>query len=156
MKNLNYYNIIKFVLVIIGVASSFLLFKGPAVTQGPAAIAEFRESAEMDFAIWFTIGLLILAVLIVVVFFFYSLIIQPKKTVLSIIGLLVCFIIYMGFSLMGTSDNVQSLALKGDKISQGVVDTTSAGIYTIGFCLVAGFIVILAGPFMGRYRSYKK
>jgi len=70
MKNLNFINIFKFALVIIGVGSSFLLFNGPAVTQGPAALAEFRESAEMDFAIWFTIGLLIFAMAVVVGFFY--------------------------------------------------------------------------------------
>lgn len=156
MKNLNYFNVLKFALVIIGVASCFLLFKGPSVAQGPAAIAEFRDSAEMSFAIWFTIGILALAVFVVVAFFLWALILQPKKTILSIIGLIVCFVIYSAFSLIGTSDNVQSLALKGDKISQGVVDTTSAGIYTIAFCLIAGFVVILAGPIMGRYRSFKK
>jgi len=156
MKNLNFINILKFALVIIGVGSSFLLFNGPAVTQGPAAIAEFRESAEMDFAIWFTIGLLIFAMAVVVGFFIWSLIIQPKKTIISIIGLVVCFLVYLVFMGIGTTDTVQSLALKGNTISQGVVDTTSAGIYTIAFCLIVGFVVILIGPFLGRYRSYKK
>jgi len=156
MKNLNYLNLIKFALVTVGVAASFLLFNGPSVTAGPAAIAEYRESAEMDFAIWFTIGLLIFAMAVVIGFFAWSLILQPKKTIISIIGLVVCFIVYVVFMGIGTTDTVQTLALKGDKISQGVVDTTSAGIYTIAFCLVVGFIVIIIGPFLGRYRSYKK
>jgi len=156
MKNLNYLNLIKFALVTVGVGASFLLFNGPSVTAGPAAIAEYRESAEMDFAIWFTIGLLIFAMAVVIGFFAWSLILQPKKTIISIIGLVVCFIVYVVFMGIGTTDTVQTLALKGDKISQGVVDTTSAGIYTIAFCLVVGFIVIIIGPLLGRYRSYKK
>ncbi|MBM3454521.1 MAG: hypothetical protein FJX80_05160 [Bacteroidetes bacterium] len=156
MKNLNYINLLKFSLVIVGVGASFFLFNGPSVTEGEAAMAEFRESLEMDVAIWFTIGLMIFAISIVVAFFIWSLIIQPKKTILSIIGLAVCFLVYGIFMGIGTSDNVQSLALKGDKISQGVVNTTSAGIYTIIFCLVVGFLVILIGPFFGRYRNYKK
>lgn len=156
MKNLNYFNLLKFALVIVGVGASFLLFSGPSVTDGPAAIAEYRESAEMGFAIWFTIGLLIFAVAVVVGFFIWSLIIQPKKTIISIIGLVVCFVVYVVFISIGTSDTVQTLALRGDKIPQGAVDTTSAGIYTVGVCLIVGFIVIAIGPFIGRYRSYRK
>ncbi len=156
MKNLNYFNLLKFALVIVGVGASFLLFSGPAVTDGPAALAEYRESAEMSFAIWFTIGLLVFAVAVVVGFFIWSLIIQPKKTIISIIGLVVCFVVYMVFIIIGTSDTVKTLALRGDKIPQGAVDTTSAGIYTVGVCLIVGFIVIAIGPFIGRYRSYRK
>ena len=156
MKDLNIFALLKFALVAIGVGACLLLFSGPAVTEGPAAIEKFRESSQMNFAIWFTIGILIFGIAVVVGFFIWSIVIQPKKTLMSIIGLLVCVVVYSLFSALGTSDTIESLALKGDKVTQGMVNTTSAGIYTIAFCLIAGFIVIIFSPLLGRYRSYKK
>lgn len=156
MKNLNYINILKFALVLIGVGSSLFLFLGPSATESVAVRLEFSESLEMNVAIWYSIGLLVFAMLIVVGFFVWSLIIQPKKTLISIIGLIVCFIVYFIFLGIGTSDTAQTLSLKESTISQGIVNTTSAGIFTIIFCTIVGFLVILIGPFFGRYRNYRK
>jgi hypothetical protein len=58
----------------------------------------------------------------------------------------------MIFYLLGTTDTTDTLALR-NPVSDGVVLTTTAGLYTIGVTLFVGFVVIIAGPFMGRLRK---
>jgi hypothetical protein len=38
-------------------------------------------------------------------------------------------------------------------VSQGIVNTTTAGIWTIMVGMLIGALVIIAGPFMGRFRK---
>jgi hypothetical protein len=53
---------------------------------------------------------------------------------------------------MGTTDTTDTLLLK-NPVSQGVVDTTTAGVYTIMVGMAIGVLVIVLGPLMGRYRK---
>lgn len=152
-KNLNLLlRIFHYTLIIVGVGLSLLLFSGPAVTDSKDVLEKFRESIEMNAAIYFLLFIIILGILIILGFFAMQLIISPKKTILSIIGIVVSLVIYLIFFILGTTDTTDTLALR-NPVSDGVVLTTTAGLYTIGVSLIVGLIVIIAGPFMGRLRK---
>jgi hypothetical protein len=151
-KNINVLMLVRFLLVIVGVGSSFLLFNGPSVADGKAAVAEYRESGELGFVINYTIGLICLGILVIIGFFAYSLVIQPKKTIFSIFGLIVSMLVFFLIFAIGTSDSQESLALRM-QTGQSSINLASAGIYTIGLCLLVGFFAIILGPLMGRYRK---
>jgi hypothetical protein len=89
---------------------------------------------------------------IVLLFFFLELISRPKKTIIAILGIVVSLVIYLIINAMGTSDTTDTLLLK-NPVSQGVVDTTTAGVYTIMVGMAIGVLVIVLGPLMGRYRK---
>ncbi len=144
--------IFKITLITVGVVLSILVWGGPAVTDSKAVLEKFRESTEMNAAMYFLFFILILGILVILGFFLLQLILSPKKTVLSIIGIFISLIVYMIFFFAGTTDNTDTLALK-NPVSDGVVLSTTAGLYTIGVCLLVGLIVIIAGPFMGRLRK---
>ena len=144
--------LVRFALVLVGVGSSFLLFNGPSVADGKAAVAEYRESGELGFVINYTMGLIILGISVILGFFVYSLILQPKKTIFSIFGLIVSLVVFFLIFSIGTSDTQESLALRM-QTGQGSINLASAGIYTIGLCLLVGFLAIILGPLMGRYRK---
>lgn len=152
-KNLNLLlRIFHYTLIIVGVGLSLLLFSGPAVTDSKEVLEKFRESTEMNAAIYFLLFIIILGILIILGFFVMQLIISPKRTILSIIGIVVSLVIYLIFFILGTTDTTDTLALR-NPVSDGVVLTTTAGLYTIGVSLIVGLIVIIAGPFMGRLRK---
>lgn len=152
-KNLNLFlRIFHYTLIIVGVGLSLLLFSGPAVTDSKDVLEKFRESTEMNAAIYFLLFIVILGIFIILAFFALQLIISPKKTILSIIGIVVSLVIYLIFFVSGTTDTTDTLALR-NPVSDGVVLTTTAGLYTIGVSLLVGLIVIIAGPFMGRLRK---
>ncbi len=152
-KNLNLFlTVLKFALVGIGVGVSLFLFGGPNVTDGIEAVEEYREGPQMGAAIWFTIAVLLACVAIVFIFFFAQLITNTKKTVMAIIGIVVALIIYLVMYSAGTTDTTNTLALR-HPVEQGVVNSTSAGIYTVLAGLSVGILVIIVGPFMGRYRK---
>jgi hypothetical protein len=85
-------------------------------------------------------------------FFFLELISRPKKTIIAILGIFVSLIVYFILIGIGTSDTTDTLLLK-NPVSQGVVDTTTAGVYTIMVGMAIGVLVIVLGPLMGRYRK---
>ena len=145
-------SIISYILIAIGVVSSLLVIGGPNVTAGKEVLEKFRESTEMSLAINYMIFILIAGIALVIIFFVFQLATQPKKTLVSILGLIVAAIIYVIFLSAGTSDTSESLALK-NPVSVEVVKHTTAGLYTVGVSLVVGLLVIVAGPLMGRFRK---
>ncbi len=147
-----YINILKYVLATVGVIGSALLFFGPNVTEGTEAVEKFREGSTMNFAIYFTFFILLAAVGIVLLFFVSSLITNTKRTVMSIIGILISVIVYLVISLMGTTDTTDTLLLK-NPVSQSVVDSTTTGIYTIFVAIGAALLAVILGPLMGRLRK---
>ncbi len=153
-KNLNVISqILKYLFIIIGcILSVWIIISGPAVTEGKDAIEKFSESLQMNAAIYFMLFILLTGGVMVLGFFLFQIIQSPKRTILSIIGIVISLIIYMIFYLLGTSDTTETLALR-NPVSDGVVLTTTAGLYTIGVTLFVGFVVIIAGPFMGRLRK---
>jgi hypothetical protein len=145
-------NIIKFGLGGLGVVLSMLLFYAPNVSAGTEAVEAYRDGAQMSYAIWFTFALMFLLLGIVLLFFFLELISRPKKTIIAILGIFVSLIVYFILIGIGTSDTTDTLLLK-NPVSQGVVDTTTAGVYTIMVGMAVGVLVIVLGPLMGRYRK---
>jgi len=154
-KKLNLFlTILKFSVSIIGVALSVLvIFNAPNVSEGMEAVETYRDtSVAFGGAIWFTIIIMFALMGFVLIFFLLSLITNTKQTVISIIGILIFLGIYVVINLIGTSDTNESLALRNE-VSPGVIGTTSAGIYTILIGMVIGVLVIVLGPFMGRFRK---
>lgn len=143
--------ITRYALVLIGVGLSVMLFSGPTVADGKAAMTEFRESGSMS-AIYYTLFIIVTAVVAVLGFFMYQIAMQPKKTLLSIVGIVVAFVLYFVMYFSGSSDTMKSLALRHEA-SDSVIAATSAGVYTIGICLAVGVLVVVFGPLMGRYRK---
>jgi uncharacterized membrane protein len=145
--------IFQYLSIAVGVVLSILiLMSGPSVADGKEAIEKFRESAEMNAAIYFILFILLTGGAMVIGFFIFQIIQSPKRTILSIIGIVLSLIVYMIFYLLGTSDTKDTLALR-NPVSDGVVLTTTAGLYTVGILLFVGLVVIIAGPFMGRLRK---
>jgi drug/metabolite transporter (DMT)-like permease len=145
-------NVFRILLVVVGVGLSLMLFSGPAVTDGKDLIEAFRESSKMNAAIYFTFFILIAAVVFVLGFFLLQLVVNPKKTIMAIIGIVISIVVYIIFYFGGTTDSNETLALR-NKVSDGVILTTTAGLYTVGVILVIGVLVVIAGPLMGRYRK---
>lgn len=145
-------SIISYILIAIGVVSSLMIIGGPNVTAGKDVLEKFRESMEMSLAINYMIFIVIAGIALVILFFIYQLATQPKKTLISILGLILAAVIYFIFLTAGTSDTTDTLALK-NPVSIDVVRHTTAGLYTIGVSLIVGLLVIVAGPLMGRYRK---
>jgi hypothetical protein len=145
--------IFQYLSIAVGVVLSILiLMSGPSVADGKEAIEKFRESAEMNAAIYFILFILLTGGAMVIGFFIFQIIQSPKRTILSIIGIVLSLIVYMIFYLLGTSDTKDTLALR-NPVSDGVVLTTTAGLYTVSILLFVGLVVIIAGPFMGRLRK---
>ena len=146
-------NALKFSIAIVGVVLSLFLFNAPNVVAGTEAVETYRDgSVIFSSAIWFTIIIFFALCAFVLLFFFVQLISNPKRTVISILGILIFLGIYLVISLMGTTDTNETLALR-NQVSSGVLNTTSAGIYTIIIGMFAGLLVVILGPFMGRYRK---
>jgi hypothetical protein len=145
-------SIIKFGLGGVGVVLSVLLFFAPNVSEGTEVVEAYREGPQMSYAIWYTIILMLALLGIVVVFFLLQIVTDTKKTVIAIAGIMVSVVIYLICLSAGTSDTTDTLLLK-NPVSQGIVNTTTAGIWTIMVGMLIGALVIIAGPFMGRFRK---
>lgn len=145
-------NILKFGLVAIGVILCLLIINGPNAEQPILEQETFREGASLGAAISYSGLLLFACAAVVVLFFVVQLITNTKRTVFSIIGIIVAFVIYFVISMMGTSDDNASLALR-DPVSLSTINSTSAGLYTVIIGLVISVLVIVLGPFMGRMRK---
>ena len=106
------------------------------------------------FAINYVIFVIGLALLGVIGFFLYQLVIRPKITALSILGLLISASLFLILYFVGSSETWSELQLKPSKGTPQAISLASAGIYTIGICLFIGVMSIVLGPLMGRYRKY--
>jgi hypothetical protein len=145
-------NTIKFVLSGVGVLACILVINGPNTNAGSQVVEEFRDGFEMSFAMLFTIAVIFACVAMIIAFFVIHFISQPKKTALSIMGILVSFVVYMVFYVGGTSDTSKSLLLKNE-VSDGVVLTTTAGIYTTFVALAVAVLVIILLPIYNRFKK---
>jgi hypothetical protein len=145
-------NAIKFVLSGVGVLACILVINGPNTNAGSQVVEEFRDGFEMSFAMLFTIAVIFACVAMIIAFFVLHFISQPKKTALSIMGILVSFVVYMVFYIAGTSDTSKSLLLKNE-VSDGVVLTTTAGLYTTFVALAVAVLVIILLPIYNRFKK---
>ena len=151
-------NISKFVLGFLGVSLCVWLVAAEYPESGEELekINAFVKDSPASFSALDYVNFLIGAALITVIgFFIYQLIIRPKQTGLSILGLLVSASVFLVLYLVGSADTVEKLQLDPEKVNLGAntIAVTTAGIYTIGICLLIGVMAIVLGPLMGRYRK---
>lgn len=148
MNNLaKFTNYGKVALAVIGVVACLFLFGGPNTNANNVSeVTEFREGAKMTFATMFTIFILVACVALVLIFFVAQLISNPKKTLMSIIGIVVALVIYIVIWAAGTSDTDKSLGLVESigSVSQGTINATTAGLWTVFIGLLAAVGVIIA------------
>jgi amino acid transporter len=154
-KKLNLFmSILKIGLVAIGVILSLFIIGGPNMEATVEAQETFREGASMSLATSFTGFIIFASIGLILLFFVVQLITNPKKTVMSIIGLLVALVLYLIFLMIGTSDTNESLALLEDvQVAQGTIASSSAGLYTVISGVVIALLVAVFGPLFGRYRK---
>jgi hypothetical protein len=154
-KKLNLFmNILKFGLVAVGVIACILVITGPNMEATLEDQEAFREGASLGLAINYTMLIIMASVAVVLFFFVVQLITNTKRTVMSIIGILVALVLYLIFWAMGTSDTNESLALLEDvQVEQGTIATTTAGLYTALVGLFVGLLVWFLSPLMGRMRK---
>ncbi len=157
MKNdlTKWMNILKVALAVIGIGVCLLLFGGPNNTAELSEVESFRDGAKMGAATWYTIIVLFSCVALVLFFFVRQLISNPKKTLFSIIGIVVALVLYLLLYGIGTNDTSETLALTESigNVSKGTITSTTAGLYTVLFGLVAAVIAIVATPFIGKLRK---
>lgn len=139
-------NVIRYGLIALGVIACILIIGAP-VTGASAKdeIAAFRDGGTMSFAAMFTVIVVLACIALVVLFFIVQLITNPKKTIMSIVGILVMFAVYFILRIIGTADGNESLALReANHVSQGVHNLAHAGVITAVLTLVVGVILIFA------------
>lgn len=147
-------NVLKVVLIAIGVIASLMVINGPNMEAEESTREAFRDGAGMGLAINYTIFVLFATFAIVLGFFALGLITNTKKTVMSIIGIVVSFVLFMILWMMGSSDTHDSLNLSDNIVAeQGTISFVSAGLYTVLVALVVTTLVAVFGPFMGRLRK---
>jgi len=154
-KKLNLYmSILKIGLVAIGVILSLFIIGGPNMESTIEAQETFREGSSMSLVTSFTGFIIFASVGLILLFFVAQLITNPKKTVLSIIGLLVALVLYLIFLMIGTGDTNESLALLEDvQVDQGTIASSSAGLYTVISGVILALLAAVFGPLLGRYRK---
>jgi len=145
-------NGLKFGLVGIGVIACLLVIGGPNAEAEVPVQEEFRDGGAMSTAIGYTLLIIVAAVAAVLLFFVLQLISTPKKTVMSILGLIIALVLFLIFWMVGTSDTNESLALR-DPVELGTIRTVTAGLYTAFVGVIAGVLVWVLSPLMGRMRK---
>lgn len=145
-------NIIKIGLAVIGILLCVFLFGGPNMENTVEEQQAFRDGTQMSLAVSFTGFVVFAGIGLILLFFVFQLITNPKKTVMSIIGLIVAAVLYVIFLMLGTSDTNESLALR-DPVALSTISTTTAGIITVIAGLAIGVLAVAIGPFIGRYRK---
>ncbi len=146
--------ILKVSLAVIGGLICFFLFFGPNPDATEAEKEAFMNGPYMNLGVYYTGFIVLTGLAIVVLFFVMQLITTPKKTLMSIAGIVAALIIFMIFKLAGTSDTNESLQLAEDvHVSDGTLATTTAGIYTV---IVAIAIAALGAILLPLYARIKK
>lgn len=148
-------NIVKIVIAVLGVGLSISLFFGPNTDATTEAITEFREGASLSGAIWYFIVIFLSCIGLILAFFLFQLISNPKRTVMSIIGIVAALVFYLIYLGIGTSDTSETLQFSESlgEISNSTVTTTTAGIYTVLTGLALALLAIILSPVMGKLRK---
>jgi uncharacterized membrane protein len=152
-KKLNLFmNVLKFGLVAIGVILCLFLFGGPNMESTLQDQETFRDGSSLGLAVSFTGFVFFAGIALILIFFVVQLITNPKRTIVSIAGLIVALVLYLVISMMGTSDTNETLQLL-DPVDEGTIASTSAGLWTVMIGIIVGLLVVVFGPFMGRFRK---
>ena len=154
-KKLNLYmSILKVGLVAIGVIASLFLFSGADMNSTLQDQVSFRDGMSLSFSTSFTGFLIIASVGLILLFFIVQLISNPKKTIMSIVGLVAALVLYLIFLMVGTSDNNTSLQLAEDvQVEKGTIVSTTAGLYLVITLIVVALLAAVLSPIMGRLRK---
>tara|TARA_R110002072_G_scaffold172042_4_gene325849 strand:+ start:5195 stop:5668 length:474 start_codon:yes stop_codon:yes gene_type:complete len=154
-KKLNLYmSILKVGLVAIGVIASLFLFSGADMNSTLQDQVSFRDGMSLSFSTSFTGFLIIASVGLILLFFIVQLISNPKKTIMSIVGLVAALVLYLIFLMVGTSDNNTSLQLAEDvQVEKGTIVSTTAGLYLVITLIVVALLAAVLSPLMGRLRK---
>lgn len=150
-----YMTILKVALAAIGIGACLFLFGAPNNTAELSEIAEYRDGAQMSIATSYTIFILIACVALVLIFFVMQLISNPKKTLMSIIGIVAALVLYIVLYAAGSNDTSESLGLVntiGD-VSGSTISATTAGLYVVFVGLAVAILAILAAPILGRLKK---
>ena len=145
-------NGLKFALVGIGVIACLLVIGGPNAEAEVPVQEEFRDGGAMSTAIGYTLLIIFAAVAAVLIFFVLQLISDAKKTVMSILGLIIALVLFLIFWMVGTSDTSEALALR-DPVELSTIRTVTAGLYTALVGVVIGVLVWVLSPLMGKMRK---
>lgn len=147
-------SVLKIALVALGVIAFFLVLNGPNMDQEEAVREEFLNGGKLAFSVGYTGFILFLGVGLILLFFVMQLITNTKKTLKSIMALLIAGLVFLIFYLMGTSDTNETLQLKeAQHVEPGTIAGTTAGLYTVMGGVIVGFLVWILSPFMGRFRN---
>lgn len=147
-------NIFRYVLGALGILACILVIGGPNANNELEVVEGFREGGRMAFAINYTGFIVIACLALVLIFFVVQLISNPKKTIMSIIGIVAVFVLYFVLSMMGSSDAPEDLALQvSEPVSQGTVNSTTAGLWTAIITIVVTFLAAVLGPVIARFRK---
>ncbi len=147
-------SIAKFALGAIGVIACLLIINGPNMESTKEVRDAFRDGGEMGLAINYTVFIVIATAAAVILFFLLGLVTNTKKTVMSIVGVVGAFVLFMIFWAMGSSDTHDSLQL-GENIAadSGTISFVSAGLWTVIVGVLVATLVAVLSPFMGRFRK---
>ncbi|MBU2018952.1 MAG: hypothetical protein KJ941_04835 [Bacteroidetes bacterium] len=147
-----YMNILKVTLAVIGIGVCLFLFGGPNNTAELSEIETFRDGAKMNAATYYTIFILIACVALVLIFFIAQLISNPKKTLMSIVGIVAALVLYVVLYSVGSNDTVTSLGLSSDfaDVSSSTISATTAGLYVVFIGLGVAILAILGGRLLGK------
>jgi hypothetical protein len=149
-------NAIKYVIGAIGaIACVWVLTTSPGSDAEVMVKEQYAATPQMNLAIYYTIIIIATAIIGVLLFFVFQLITNAKKTVLSIIGIIAAFILYLVLRMIGTTDTNESLGLVGDyEVSDATLDGTTAGLWVVIIGIMVAILLAILGPFLlGKYRK---
>lgn len=132
-----------------------VMFSGVHVENSPQAeVLAFRDGGLLTSTTTFSFAVIAICAVLVVAFFILLLVTQPKKAIKSIFGIILVGILYVILNAIGTADTNESLRLADDvAVEKGVLDSSSAGIYTAAVTLIVGVLAILLGPVINLLRK---
>lgn len=147
---------IKYVIGAIGaIACIWVLATSPGSDAEKMVAEQYADSPQMTLAINYTIIIIAAAIIGVLLFFVFQLITNAKKTILSIVGIIVAFLLYLVLRMVGTTDTNESLGLVGNyKVSDATLDATTAGLWVVLIGVMVAILLAILGPFLlGKYRK---
>ena len=146
---------LKAVLIVVGLIACFaVIFSAPAPDATKAEITEYANGGQMSMVMYYTLFVVFAALALVLLFFVLQLVMSPKKTVMSIIGIIAAFLLFLIIKFAGTADTNESLLLDEKvHVSDGTLASTTAGIWTVIIVSAVGFLSWFILPLYVRFRK---
>lgn len=148
-------NVTRIALIVIGVIATLMVISGrPEEGAEKAAVEAFRDGGTMSFTMGFALAIIIASVAAVLLFFLLQLVTDSKRTITSILPLLIALVFYLILSLVGSGDTWQTIGLKSAEVAdQGTISGVTAGIWTVMIGLVVSVLAILFTRLIGSLRK---